>query len=189
MTTALGSRLPWRRERADVPARLWAAALIGAAVVLLQVVVMPNIRLIEGVPDLIAPVVVGVALLRGSLAGGVLGAVLGFLAELIAPIGTLGGLALIYLGAGAFAGRYFGRREVQGPLGSLVLTVIVAGLVQLAYLGLHLLIGAPIGFTDFVGRVLLPTMILTALLSAPVLLLIRRALGRPRDLLGSEIPA
>lgn len=187
MSAARVGLMPWRRERPGVPARVWAMALIAAVVVLVQVVVMPNIRLIEGVPDVIAPAVVGIALMRGGLAAGVAGAAMGLLAELVAPVGMVGGLALIYLGAGAFAGRYFGRREVQGPLGSLVLSVIVAGMVQLAYLGLHMLVGAPVEFGDFVGRVLLPTMLLTALLSAPVLLVIRRSLSRPRDLLGPEV--
>lgn len=189
MTTTLTGRLPWRRERADVPVRAWAILAISLGVVLLQVVLIPNIRLIEGVPDLIAPAVVGIALMRGGFIGGIAGMVMALLAELIAPVGMVGGLALIYLCAGAFAGRYFGRREVQGPLGSLVLSVIIAGLVQLAYLGLHLLIGAPVEFTDFLGRVVLPTMLLTALLSAPILLLVRWALGRPRDVLGPEAPA
>lgn len=186
MTTALIGRLPKRRATGEIPMRLWAIALIGVVVVLLQVILMPNIHLLEGIPDLIAPTVVGIALMRGGFAAGVVGMLMGLLVELVAPIGMVGGLALIYLGVGVFAGRYFGRREAQGPLGSLVLAVIVAGVVQIAYLGLHLLVGTGVDPADFVSRVLLTTMLLTALLSAPVLLLVRRALGRPRELLGPE---
>jgi rod shape-determining protein MreD len=159
---------------------LWAVAAIGFAAVVLEVTVMPYIAIARGIPDLIAAAVVSIGILRGSLVGAVAGFSAGLLAELAAPIGTLGVLALLYLVVGAFAGRYTERQEAEGLLVPLGLSVAAAGVVQAAYAGVHLLLGegAPAAF--LVASVIIPQMALTALLSPPVLLAARRLLGAPR---------
>jgi rod shape-determining protein MreD len=155
-------------------------ALIAVAALMLEVTIMPYINVADGIPDLVAPTVVIVALLRGSLVGAVTGFGAGLLVELSAPIGTLGVLALLYLIVGAWCGRYCEREESSSLLAPLILSVGAALGVQLGYLIFEALLGNTMPASTFVGRVLLPTLVLTALLSPPVLLVARRLLGAPR---------
>lgn len=165
-----------------IEAGIGAMLAIGLAAVLLEVTVMPYIRLFDGIPDLIAAAVVGIALMRGPFAGAVAGFSMGMAVELTAPIGTLGALALLYLIAGAFCGRYCGRPEASGLVAPVALAVAAAGFVQIGYLGLQLLLDVSVSAGYFTARILLTHMLLTALLSPPVLLIVRRALRGPRVL-------
>ncbi len=152
----------------------WVTLMVLMAV-LLQVTVMAN-----GIPDILAPTIVVVALLRGTLVGAVAGFTGGLLLELTAPVGTLGVLALLYLAVGAWCGQYCEREESSSLLAPLALAVVAALAVQLGYMVFQLLLGHFMPASEFVGRVLLPTVALTALLSPPVLLVARRLLGAPR---------
>lgn len=172
---------PGRPPRAALGTALAITALAGL-VVLLEVSVMPYLRLLDGVPDLVAPMVVGVAMLRGTLVGALTGFTAGLALELTAPVGTLGALALLYLAVGAYAGRYCERRESQTLIAPLVLSVAAAGVVQVGYVAIHLLLGVDIGAAELATRVLLPVLGLTLLLSPPVLLGARRLLGESRIL-------
>ncbi len=184
MTTDTRTRVvgPATRRPAQRPGGAslgWVAAMVVAAV-LLEVSVMPYVNVADGIPDLIAPTVVVVALLRGTLVGAVTGFAAGMLVELTAPVGTLGVLALLYLAVGAWCGQYCEREESSSLLAPLGLTVIAALGVQIGYMLFQLLLGNRMPASDFVAQVLLPTVALTALLSPPVLLVARRLLGRPR---------
>lgn len=176
-----------RRRRAG--ARFGRTALIVLAAVLLQVSVMPYVNIAEGIPDLVAPAVVAVGLLRGPLVGGVAGFCGGMMLELAAPIDTLGVLALLYLCIGVWSGYYCERDEAAGLLAPLTLVVVAALAVQLGYLVFQLLLGNSMPASVFVGRVLFPTLALTALLSPPVLLVARRLLGAPRVVEPYGMPA
>jgi rod shape-determining protein MreD len=155
-------------------------ALMTLGAVLLEVSVMPYVNVFDGIPDLVAPTVVVVALLRGQLVGAVTGFGAGLLLELTSTVDTLGVLALLYLIVGAWCGRYCGREESTTLAAPLVLSVAAAFFVQLGYLVFQLLLGYQMPASEFVGAVLLPTLALTALLSPPVLLVGRRLLGAPR---------
>lgn len=157
----------------------WVVLMVLVAV-LLEVSVMPYVNVADGIPDLVAPTVVVIALLRGTLVGAVAGFSAGMLLELTAPIGTLGVLALLYLAVGAWCGRYCGSEESASLLAPLALSVIAALAVQLGFMAFQLLLGHHMPASEFVGRVLFPTLALTALLSPPVLLVGRRLLGAPR---------
>lgn len=157
----------------------WVTAMVLVAV-LVEVSVMPYIHLADGIPDIVAPTIVVIALLRGALVGAVAGFSAGLLLELTAPIGTLGVLALLYLAVGAWCGGYCEREEASSLLAPLALTVVSALAVQLGYLVFQLLLGHHMPASEFVGRILFPTLALTALLSPPVLLVARRLLGAPR---------
>jgi rod shape-determining protein MreD len=148
--------------------------------VILEVSVMPFINLADGIPDLIAPTIVVIALLRGSLVGAVAGFGAGLLVELTSPVGTLGVLALLYLAVGAWCGRYCEREESSSLLAPLLLSVVATLAVQLGYAVFQLLIGGSMPASEFVAQLLLPTVCLTALLSPPILLVGRRLLGAPR---------
>ena len=169
-----------RVDRSSIWATAGAVCALVAITVLLEVSVMPYLRIADGIPDLVAPMVVAVALLRGTTVGALTGFWAGLLIELTAPIGTLGALALLYLAVGAWCGRHCGRRESSGLLQPLVLSVVAAGFVQVGYALFHLLLGIRMPAADFVGQALLPGLALTLLLSAPVLLAARKLLGEAR---------
>jgi rod shape-determining protein MreD len=164
----------------SVPRSVWAVPLLVAVAVLLEVAVTPFIGILDGVPDLLAPTVVAIGMLRGPLSGALSGMAGGLFIELTSPIGTLGVLALLYLCVGAFAGRYHGREESMGLVVPMVFSVAAAGAVELGYGVVQALLGNGLGPADLVGQVILPTMALTALLSPPMLLAARHLLV-PRE--------
>ena len=178
-TRALGpaSRVPASRPRGTGLG--WIVLMVLVAV-LLEVSVMPYINVADGIPDLIAPTIVVIAMLRGSLVGAVAGFGAGLLVELTSPVGTLGVLALLYLAVGAWCGRYCEREESTSLLAPLFLSVVATLAVQLGYAVFQLLIGGSMPASEFVAQLLLPTLCLTALLSPPILLVGRRLLGAPR---------
>ncbi len=159
---------------------LWAVGAMILLGVILQVALMPFMRIADGIPDLMACLVVTVAVLRGPMVGGVAGAAGGLLVELTAPIGTLGVLALLYLALGAWAGGYCEREESVHVLPPIVMAMAGAAFVQLGYAAVQLMLGTPVFAANFTARVLVPSIVLTGLIAAPVLLIVRRLLGEPR---------
>lgn len=159
--------------------RLWWAAAMVVAAVLVQVAVLPYINISDGIPDIVAPTVVVIAMLRGVLVGAVTGFAAGLMVEMAAPVSTLGVLALLYLMVGAWCGRYCEREEATTLVAPLALSVVGAMVVQLGYMLVRLMLGQTMPPARFVADVMLPTLILTALLSPPVLLAGRRLLGEP----------
>jgi rod shape-determining protein MreD len=167
----------------DVPERgraLWAVALMALIGVLVQVSLLPYARVADGIADIVVSVVVAAALFRGSLVGAVTGFASGMLIELTAPIGTLGVFALLYLIVGSVCGRYCERAEATALLPPMVLIVAATAFVQLGYGSVQLLLGTSVFAVDFTARVLVPTLILSALLGPLVLVVARRLLGEPR---------
>jgi rod shape-determining protein MreD len=179
-TRALGpaSEVPRLRRRGGNGLG-WVLAMALIAVVL-EVSVMPYVNVADGIPDLITPTVVVVALLRGPLVGAVTGFGAGMLVELTSPVGTLGVLALLYLAVGAWCGRYCESEEASGLVVPLLLSVVATLAVQLGYMVFQLLLGNSMPASEFVAQLLLPTVALTALLTPPILLIGRRLLGAPR---------
>lgn len=178
-TRAVGPATPRPATRPVRAGLGWVAAMVAGAV-LLEVSVMPYVNVADGIPDLIAPTVVAIALLRGTLVGAVAGFSAGLLVELTAPIGTLGVLAMLYLIVGAWCGRYCERQESTSLFAPLALSVAAAFAVQIGLLAFELMLGNRMPASDFVAELLVPTLALTALLSPPVLLVARRLLGAPR---------
>ncbi len=176
---AVGPATPRPRARGGGNGLGWVAAMVIVAV-LLEVSVMPYVNVARGIPDLIAPTIVVIALLRGTLVGAVAGFSAGLLVELTAPVGTLGVMALLYLAVGAWCGRYCEREESASLLAPLVLSVVATLAVQIGYLAFQLLLGNDMPASELVGQVIFPTVALTALLSPPMLLVGRRLLGAPR---------
>lgn len=162
------------------PAGIWIVAGLTAAAVLLQITVFSFWRLADGIPDVVVPTIVIVALLRGALVGAVAGFAAGLTVELTSPIDTLGVLALLYLLVGAVVGRYCEREESRGLWPPLVITVAAALFVQVGFAVVEASLGTPLDLPDFVASALLPSLLLTALLTPPIVLLARRTLGRPR---------
>ena len=177
--SAAGTRLAARSPGTGRPLT-WVAGAVVLAFVLLEVTVMPHVRIGEGIPDLVAAAIVVVGLLRGPLVGGVAGFSAGLLIELTAPIGTLGVLALLYLLVGWFAGRYAGQPEAETLLLPMGLAVGAAAFVQVSYAVFHTLLGEGLPAGYLVGQIVIPQMALTALLTPVVLLPLRRLLAESR---------
>jgi rod shape-determining protein MreD len=178
-TRAIGPATPRPLPRSGSARFGWVTA-IALGAVLLQVTVMPYVNVADGIPDLIAPTVVVIAILRGTLVGAVTGFCTGLLVELASPVGTMGVLALLYLVIGAWCGRYCSRQESSTLAVPLVLSVAAALVVQIGVMIFQLMLGNHMPASEFIVSVLLPTLALTALLSPPVLLVGRRLLGPPR---------
>ena len=154
-----------------------AAALLFVAAVA-QVSVFSQVHVFGAVPDVLLVTLVGVSLLRGSVAG----AVGGFCAGLVvdtASLGTLGLTSLVLTLVGYWVGRYgetTGRDRAHAPFLSVA---VVTVLYQFGLLVVHFVLGesAPAGA---VVRSLVPAIVLNLILTAPIYALVRRLL-RPGD--------
>jgi rod shape-determining protein MreD len=139
-----------------------------------QVSIFSQVHVFGAVPDLLLVTLVGVALLRGSVAG----AVGGFFAGLIIDTATLGALGLTSLVltlAGFWIGRYgetTGRDRGHAPYLSIA---VVTVLYDVGLLVVHFVLGesAPAGA---VVRSLLPAIVLNLIVTRPVYALVRRLL-------------
>ena len=154
-------------------ARLGALLLVA---LLLQTTVAPNIRVLGASPDFALIIVVCVALLRGAETGAVFGFLTGTLVG-VALLEPLGLSALAFVVAGYFAGRYAETADLSAPVAPLVgvcAATLVAN-VLLATVQSLLERQVPLGF--WLGRVLVPSLVLNTLLAAVFYLFVRRVLG------------
>ena len=176
------------RTPADTAERQWPtggeiARLVVALLVatLLQTTVAPNIRILGANPDFALIIVVCVALLTGSEIGAVFGFLTGTLVA-IALMEPLGLSAFVFVLVGFLAGRYAETADLSAgyaPLVSAFAATLLAN-VLLAMAQYLLARQAPPGF--FLGRVLVPSLILNTLLAAPLYLVVRLGLRGAGDL-------
>ena len=122
-----------------------------------------------------------VAVFRGPFVGAVLGFACGLAVELTTPVGTLGVLALLYLAAGYWCGRFVDRPEAESLGLPVALAVASCAFVQVGYAVFQLLLGTEFVVSAVAVQVIVPTILLTGLLSFPLLLVVRRLLGAPVD--------
>ena len=152
-----------------------AVLLFVAAVA--QVSIFSQIDVYGAAPDLLLVTLVGISLLRGSVAG----AAGGFFAGLIVDTATLGALGLTSLVltlAGFWIGRYgetTGRDRAHAPYLSIAVVTVI---YEVGLLVVHFVLGesAPAGP---VFASLLPAVILNVIVTGPVYALVRRML-RPQ---------
>jgi rod shape-determining protein MreD len=169
------------RSLPERPPHLGRVAIMAVVAVLLQITLMPYLMVADGAPDLCIALVVIVAMFRGPLVGAVTGFACGLLVELTTPVGTLGVLALLYLAAGYWCGRFTDRPEAESFGLPVVLAVAACAFVQVGYAVFQLLLGTEMVVSAVAARMIVPTILLTGLLSFPVLLVVRRLLGAPVD--------
>ncbi len=153
-----------------------AVVLFVAAVA--QVSIFSQLHVFGAVPDLLLVLLVGIALLRGSVVGAAGGFVAGLLVD-TATLGTLGLTSLVLTLAGYWIGRYgetTGRDRAHAPFLSVA---VVTVLYDLGLLVVHFVLGesAPAGA---VVRGLIPAIVLNLILTAPLYALVRRLL-RPAE--------
>jgi rod shape-determining protein MreD len=144
---------------------------------LLQATLFSSLDVLGGTPDVLLLVLIGVALLRGSVQGAVAGFCGGLLLDVL-TLDTLGVTALVLALAGYGAGRY-GETTGRGRSHAPVLSVIVVT-VLVAVLGffLHFLIGEEVSARRALVEALLAGLGLNLILGGPVFALCR-ALLRP----------
>jgi rod shape-determining protein MreD len=151
-------------------------ALLVVVTALVQATVFSSLTVADGTPDVLLLVLLGVALMRGSVAGSVAGFGGGLLLDVL-QLGTMGVVALTLALAGYWAGRYgetTGRDRAHAPLVSVfAITVLVA----LGGYALHFVLGDTVDARRALGETLLPSLGLNLVLAAPVFAVCRAFLG------------
>ncbi len=163
------------------PSHLGRVAVMVVVAVLLQITLMPYLMVADGAPDICIAIVVLVAVFRGSFVGAIAGFAAGLLVELTTPVGTLGVLALLYLAAGYWCGRFTDRPEAESLGLPVALVVAACAFAQVGYAVFQLLLGTDMVVSAVAAQMIVPTIVLTGLLSFPILLVVRRLLGAPMD--------
>jgi rod shape-determining protein MreD len=157
------------------------AFLVVFVAALLQTVVVPPYVLASGAPDLLLIVVVSLGLLRGSMAGAMLGFGAGLVVDLL-TLDTLGVTSLVLTLAGFWAGRYAettarGRRSA--PLVAVGAVTVLAAFFAFV---LHYMLGDEVVARHALVTVLLPTLLLNVVLALPVHALVRSIVGDRSEL-------
>jgi rod shape-determining protein MreD len=156
-------------EAAVVAALVFVAAL-------LQATIFASLDVLGGTPDVLLLTLLGIALLRGSIAGAVAGFGGGLLIDVM-TLDTLGLTALVLSLAGYWTGRYgetTGRDRAHAPILAVIVVTILAAL--LGFL-LHFLLGEEVSARRALVEALVPAVGLNLIFGAPVFALCRRALG------------
>jgi rod shape-determining protein MreD len=158
------------------PQLLFRAALLGVAVVVLQVAAISQVYLFGTNADLTPLVVAAVGLLCGSLPGAVFGFAVGLFFD-AALLQTMGLSSLVFVVAGYWAGRL---RELRDPQAAVVPMIVGAAATAFTTVGfgmMNFLLGvdAPVSF--LLLRQILATTVLNALIALPVFALVRRWLS------------
>lgn len=144
-----------------------AIAVIVFVSALLQATIFVTLTVLGGAPDLLLLALIGIALLRGSVAGALAGFCAGLLIDVL-TLDTLGVTALILALAGYWTGRYgetTGRDRAHAPL---LAVIVVTILVAVFGYGLHFLIGEEVSARRALVETLLPGLGMNLLLAAPV---------------------
>ncbi|MDQ3162491.1 MAG: rod shape-determining protein MreD [Actinomycetota bacterium] len=152
-----------------------AIAVLVFLAALFQVTIFTTLELLGGTADLLLVALIGIALLRGSVAGALAGFFGGLLLDVL-TLDTLGVTALVLALAGFWTGRY-GETTGRGRArASLAAVVVVTILVAVFGYGLHFLIGEEVSARRALLETLLPSIGLNLLLAVPVVAFCRRLL-------------
>ena len=150
-------------------------ALIVFVVAILQVSAFSSISIVGASPDVLLVTLVAIGLLRGAIAGAVIGFAAGLLVD-VATLGTLGVTSLLLTLAGFWAGRY-GETTGRGrPHAPLVAVLAATVLVDVGGYVLDSLLGGPVLMREVLLS-LPAALVLNGLLTYPVFALTRRLVG------------
>lgn len=153
-----------------------AGTLVFAAA-LFQAGLFASLAVWGGTPDVLLVAVVALGLLRGSVAGAVLGFFGGLVVDLL-TLETLGLTSLTLTLVGFWAGRYAettGRGRALAPLVAVGMLTVLAGVFGFS---LHYLLGEQVVARHALVTALLPAVVLNVILALPVHALARAVLGR-----------
>jgi rod shape-determining protein MreD len=152
-----------------------AVSIVVFVAAVLQATLFSSLDVLGGSPDVLLVVLIGVALLRGSVQGAVAGFCGGLLLDVL-TLDTLGMSALVLALAGYGAGRYgetTGRGRAHAPV---VSVVVVTVLVALLGFFLHFLIGEEVSARRALVESLLAGLGLNLIFGGPVFALCRTLL-------------
>lgn len=149
---------------------------LGVLTVIVQVAAVSQVHLFGVNADLLPLVVAAVGLLCGSLTGATFGFAVGLFLDL-ALVQTVGLSSLLYVAVGYWAGRARELRDPQGPLVPIVLGALATAVATIGYSLMQFLLGVDAPVTFVLVREIVATILLNALIAAPVMGLVRRILG------------
>lgn len=149
---------------------------LGVLTVIVQVAAVSQVHLFGVNADLLPLVVAAVGLLCGSLTGASFGFAVGLFLDL-ALVQTVGLSSLLYVAVGYWAGRARELRDPQGPLVPIVLGALATAVATIGYSLMQFLLGVDAPVTFVLVREIVATILLNALIAAPVMGLVRRILG------------
>jgi rod shape-determining protein MreD len=153
----------------------WLAAVL-VILAIAQVTLVAFLPTPWAVPDLVAVAVLAVAVARGPLTGGLAGAGVGLVLDLIPPAsGPLGGWMLVLAVAGAVLGRVAETYQ-PGPFAAMLLIAVGAGAVVLARAAVVWFAGSPVDVSTLGAAVASAAW---ALVLAPLALLLVTRSTRP----------
>lgn len=167
------------RAHPESPTQSWPGAVEAArlavvllAAVLLQTLVAPYIRILGANPDFALVLVVCVALVCGAEWGAVFGFLAGTLVA-VALMEPLGLSAFAFVLVGFFTGRYAETADLSASFAPLVSAFAATFIANVLFALAQYLLErqVPLGF--FLGRVLVPSLILNTLLAAPLYVVVR----------------
>ena len=157
------------------------ASVVVFVAAMLQAVIVSSLVIGGGAPDLLLVVVIALGLLRGSIAGAVLGFAGGLVVDLL-TLGTLGVTSLVLTLAGFWAGRYMettGRGRRLAPVLAVGVITVLAGVFGFV---LHYLLGVEVVARHALLTALAPALLLNLLLALPVYALVRASVREPERL-------
>lgn len=160
-----------------------AAAVVFVAA-MLQFVIVSSLLIGGGSPDLLLVVVVALGLLRGAVAGAILGFLGGLVLDIV-TLGTVGISSLVLTLAGFWSGRYAettARDRRVAPLVAVGTITVLAGVFGFV---LHYMLGEAVVARHSLVTALLPAVVLNLLLALPVYRLVRAIVGEGEGVEGA----
>jgi rod shape-determining protein MreD len=152
------------------------AGLVLFVAALFQAAIFSSFEIRGGAPDVLLVVVVSLGLLRGSIAGAILGFLGGLVVDLL-TLETLGLTSLVLTLAGFWAGRYAETTARGRRLPVLVAVGVVTVLAGFFGFVLHYLLGDDVVARHALVTALIPTTVLNLAIALPVHALIRAVVG------------
>jgi rod shape-determining protein MreD len=152
-----------------------AGALVFVAA-LFQAAIFSSFDIRGGAPDVLLVVVVSLGLLRGSIAGAILGFLAGLVVDLL-TLETLGLTSLVLTLAGFWAGRYAETTARGRRLPVLVAVGVVTVLAGVFTFVLHYLLGDEVVARYALVTTLVPTVVINVVVALPVHALVRAVVG------------
>jgi rod shape-determining protein MreD len=158
------------------PQLLLRAAVLGVAVVVLQVAAVSQIVVFGASADLTPLVVAAVGLLCGSIAGATFGFCVGLFFD-AALVQTMGLTSMVCIVVGYGAGRLRELRDPQSVVVPMIVGAIATAITTFGYGLLNFMLGidAPVSF--LLLRMILATIVFNAIIALPVFAVVRRWLA------------
>jgi rod shape-determining protein MreD len=161
---------------ATTPQLVLRLAVLGIAVVVLQVAAVSQIVVFGASADLTPLVVAAVGLMCGSITGAIFGFCVGLFFD-AALVQTMGLTSFVCVLAGYGAGRLRELRDPQAVVVPMIVGALATAITTFGYGLMNFMLGidAPVSF--LLLRVILATIVLNAIIALPVFGLVRRWLS------------